>query len=220
MFVPCKSPLREGSYRALASTANNFARESMIDDLARAADSDPLAFRQQHLRDKRLRQVLEAAATAFNWRQRSRSSAAHHGVGLSCGTEKDSYVAACVEVVVESGRVHILEICQAFDCGAIQNPANLKAQVEACLLMGLGPAMFEQIEYAKGRISNASFADYRVPRFGDVPHLRTVLINRREQPSVGGGETPIIAVAPALANAICDATGKRLSRLPLKTTML
>src|SRR5690606_12146460 len=137
-FLASDSPLRQGSYRALASTANTFARESAMDDLAAAVGEDPLAFRLQHLPQGRLRDVLVAAATKFDWRSRQRDPARRRGVGLACGTEKGSYTAACVEVEVDDGHVRVLSVCQAFECGAIQNPSNLRAQVEGCIIMGLG----------------------------------------------------------------------------------
>src|SRR5690606_9220143 len=102
-----------------------------------------------------------AAATKFDWRSRQRDPARRRGVGLACGTEKGSYTAACVEVEVDDGHVRVLSVCQAFECGAIQNPSNLRAQVEGCIIMGLGGALSEKIEFEGGRILNASFSQYR-----------------------------------------------------------
>lgn len=220
--VACEAPLRSGSYRALASTANNFARECFMDELAAAAGIDPLAFRLQHLKEGRLRDVLLAAAERFDWSSRSQRREANRGVGLACGTEKASFVAACAEVTVDraSGRVKIEQVCQAFECGAIQNPLNLRAQVEGCLIMGLGGALSERIEFAEGKLLNGRFSQYHVPRTSDVPPIDTVLLNRRDLPSAGAGETPIIAVAPAVANAIFSATAVRLRSMPLDTALL
>ncbi len=94
-FVNCDAPLRQGSYRALASTANTFARESAMDELALLAELDPLEFRLQHLDDGRLKDVLRAAAEKFRWPQRRRQPIENRGIGLACGTEKGSFVAAC-----------------------------------------------------------------------------------------------------------------------------
>ena len=217
-FVRSDSPLRGGSYRALASTANTFARESFIDELAKAADTDPLAFRLKHLDHERLRPVLVAAVKRFDWEHRSGKSEPNRGVGLACGTEKGSYVAACVEVEVDlrRGRIRVIEVCQAFECGAIQNPANLRAQVEGCIIMGLGAALREQIEFEDGRIRNPVFSEYFVPRFDDVPKIDTVLLDRPDLLSVGAGETPIIAIAPAIANAVYQATGRRIRAMPME----
>jgi isoquinoline 1-oxidoreductase len=215
VFHACDSPLRQGSYRALAATANTFAREAHMDELAHALGQDPLAFRVRNLRDTRLRAVLEGAARRFGWG--TARPAAGHGFGIACGTEKGSYVAACAEVVVDrpSGRVRVLRVVSAFECGAILNPDHLKNQVEGAVVMGLGGALFEAIDFANGRIRNPRFSAYRVPRFGDVPVLETVLLDRNDLSSAGAGETPIVAVAPAVANAIFQATGRRLRSLPM-----
>ena len=201
-----ESPLREGSYRALASTANTFARESFMDELAFAANEDPLDYRLSQLTHERLRPVLEAAAKSFRWRERREERRANRGIGLGCGTEKGSYVAACVEVEVdrERGDIKVMEVCHAFECGAIQNPANLKAQVDGCAIMTLGATLGEEIHFENGRILNGRFSRYNVPRFRDVPRLKTVLLDRPDRPSVGAGETPMIAVPPAVGNAVFD----------------
>lgn len=217
-YVPTDSPLRQGSYRALASTANNFARESFIDELAEAARMDPLEFRLQHLENVRIREVLDAAVGKFGWKERSLRKTPNRGVGLACGTEKNSVVAACVEVEVDpkTGTPKLLEICEAFECGGILNPMNLKAQVEGCILMGLGAALREELQFENGRITNARFSQYRVPRFSDVPKIDLVLVDKKDADPVGAGETPIIAVAPAMANAIYSITGKRVRSLPFR----
>jgi isoquinoline 1-oxidoreductase len=214
-FHGSDSPLRQGSYRALASTANTFARECVMDDLAAAAGLDPLAFRLKNLKEPRLRAVLEAAAAKFGWgRQKSEPG---RGYGLACGTEKGSFVATCAEVSVDAakGDVHVARAVTAFDCGAVVNPDHLKNQVEGAVTMGIGGALFERIDFADGKILNAGFSDYRLPRFKDAPVQEVVLLDRKDQPSAGAGETPIIGIAPAVGNAIRAATGTRLRSLPL-----
>lgn len=216
-FVPTESPLRQGSYRALASTANTFARECAMDELAEISGVGPLKFRVQNLPDGRLKDVLIAATEKFKWHDsRSTAQRDNRGIGLACGTEKGSFVAACVEVEVVDKEIRVLSVTQAFDCGAIQNPANLRSQVEGCIVMGLGGALTEEIIFRDGKITNASFSSYSVPRVADVPEMDIVLVDRKDLPSVGAGETPIIAIAPAIANAVFDATGQRLRSLPLK----
>ncbi len=208
-------PLKQGSYRGLAATANHFARECHMDELARLAKIDPLAFRLLNLTDPRLRAVLEAAAKTFGWG--ASVPRPGHGFGLAGGTEKGSYVAACAEVTADrqTGAVRVLRTVTAFECGAIVNPDQLKNQVEGAVVMGLGGALFEAMEFDKLRITNPRFSEYRVPRFADIPTQEVVLLDRRDLPSAGAGETPIVAIAPALANAIFDATGIRLRSLPL-----
>jgi isoquinoline 1-oxidoreductase len=217
-FLPSDSPLRQGSYRALASTANNFAREAFIDELAAAAGVDALEFRLANLDNDRIREVLIAATRKFGWEERKKQKRANRGVGLACGTEKNSVVAACVEVEVDpKTRVpRLVEICEAFECGAVLNPANLQAQVEGCILMGLGAVLREELQFADGRLKNAKFSAYRVPRFRDVPKMDIVLVDRKETEPVGAGETPIIALAPAMANAIFAVTKQRVRSMPFR----
>ncbi len=213
-YQPARSPLSQGSYRALAATANNFARESHIDDLAAAAGADPVAFRLRHLDDERLAAVLSAAATEIGWDEPQPPGT---GLGIALGREKDGRVATAAKVAVGPDRaLSVLRLVAAVDCGAIVHPDGLLNQVEGALAMGLGPALFEQIDFAAGRILNGSMSDYRVPRLGDVPaDLKVVLLDRPDEPSAGGGEAPIIAVAPAIANAIFRACGRRLRSMPL-----
>jgi len=216
-FHAGQSPLKQGSYRALAATANHFARESHMDELAHAVGMDPLEFRLKNLKEARLRAVLEAAAAQFGWGKNKPE--ANHGFGIAGGSEKGSYIASCAEVSVDpsSGKVKVERVVTAFECGAIINPDGLKNQVEGAVVMGLGGALFEAIRFENGKIQNAGFAKdkYRVPRFSDVPVLETILLDRKDLNSAGAGETPIVAVAPAVGNAIFQATGKRLRSMPM-----
>lgn len=214
-FHPSDSPLRQGSYRGLAATANHFARETHIDELARIVNIDGLEFRLQNTKDDRLRAVLETAAQAFGWNKSKKSSG--HGVGIACGFEKGGYVATCAEVSVDakSGVVKLERVTEAFECGAIVNPTHLHNQVEGAIVQGIGGALFEEIEFANGQILNGKFSRYRLPRFSDVPPIEIVLVNRKDLPSAGAGETPLVGLAPAVGNAIFDATGTRLRALPL-----
>lgn len=216
-YVASNSPVRQGSYRTLAATANHFARESMMDELAFEAKLDPLEFRLAHLDNPRLRAVLEAAASRFGWKDRRGKTQPQVGIGLACGTEKGSFLATCVEIHVDTARkdFRVQEIVAAFECGAIVNPNNLLAQAKSCIIMGLGGALWEEMEFEQGRVLNASFSRYRVPRFQDVPRLDVQLLNRPDLPSVGGGETPIIGIAPAIGNALFHATGVRIRQLPI-----
>src|ERR1041385_677516 len=224
-FVQSNPPLRHGSYRGLAATANTFARECFMDELAAVAGADPLSFRLAHLDNddeptRRLRAVLEAAAQRFDWKGRAGKKSATLGVGLACGTEKGSFVAACVEIELDQkqNEIKVRRVCQAFECGAIRNPDNLRKQVEGAIIMGLGPALREEMQFENGRILNASFRKYEAPRFEDVPELDILLLDRPDLRSAGAGETPIIAIAPAIANAVHHATGKRIRQMPIRLT--
>jgi CO/xanthine dehydrogenase Mo-binding subunit/aerobic-type carbon monoxide dehydrogenase small subunit (CoxS/CutS family) len=243
-FQPADAPLPQGSYRALAATANNFARESHMDELAHELGVDPLEFRLCQLDDDRLAAVLRAAADRAGWARRTavaghgaglggpvtagsteispiepeRAGRDRIGLGIACGMEKDGRVATCAEVsVTPAGGLDIHRIVTAYECGAVVNPDNVVNQIEGATIMALGGALFEAVHFGDGVILNASLSQYRVPRFSDVPPIEVVLLDRRDIPPAGAGETPLIAVAPALANAIFAATGQRLRSLPVLT---
>jgi CO/xanthine dehydrogenase Mo-binding subunit len=207
------SPLRQGSYRGLAATANIFVRESHMDELAHSIKMDPLEFRLKNTQDERLRNVIVAAADAFGWK--SRRKTAGRGFGIAAGTEKGSYMACCAEVAVANGQVKVMRVLEAFECGAVVNPEHLRNQVEGAVAMGLGGALFEHIDFADGKIETNRLSRYRLPRFADMPVIESVLLDRKDLPSAGAGETPIMGVAPAVGNAIFDATGIRIRSLPM-----
>jgi CO/xanthine dehydrogenase Mo-binding subunit len=137
--------------------------------------------------------------------------------GISCGFEKGGYIATCAEVSVDqrTGKVKPERIVESFECGAIVNPVHLHNQIEGAVVQAIGGALFESIEFANGKILNSRFKSYRVPRFSDVPPIEIVLVDRKDLPSAGAGETPIVGLAPAVSNAIFAATGKQLRSLPL-----
>jgi nicotinate dehydrogenase subunit B len=152
---------------------------------------------------------LNAAAEKFGW---GKGQAA----GIACGSEKGGYVATCAEVAIANGDVKITRIVTAFECGAILNPNHLKNQIEGSMMMGIGGAMFEAIEFDNGKILNPRLSKYRVPRFSDTPPaIEAVLVDRKDLPSAGAGESTMIALAPAIGNAIFQATGTRLRSLPM-----
>jgi nicotinate dehydrogenase subunit B len=214
-FHPVNSPLRQGSYRGLAATANHFARECFMDELAHLTKIDPLELRMKNLSDPRLRAVFESAAKTFGWPQKKMQPG--QGFGMGGGVEKGGYVATFAEIALDanSGDVRVVRVVTAFECGAIVNPDGLRQQVIGANIMGLGGALFESIEFDNGRISNPHFAQYRVPRFRDIPKIEAILLDRKDLPPAGAGETPIVGLAPAIGNAIFDATGIRLRALPL-----
>ena len=214
-FHSCKSPLRQGSYRGLAATFNHFARESQMDEMSHALNMDPLAFRLKNITNPRLKAVLEAAAEKFGWQ--STKSSLERGFGIACGTDKGGYVATCAEISVDPStkKVKIRRAVQAWECGAIINPDGLRNQVEGALVQGIGGALFERILFSAGRIENSRLSRYRVPRFSDTPQIDIILLDRKDLPSAGAGETGIVGIAPAIGNAIFAATGSRLRHMPL-----
>lgn len=220
-------PLRQGSYRGLAATANHFARESAIDELAHDVVIDPLEFRLKNISMQaqpesrgadpaRLRAVFEAAAEKFNWHKAPSSDTI--GYGIAGGFEKGGYVACAVElqVIKPQGEIKLRRVVEAWDCGAVVNPDGLKNQIAGAIIQGIGGALFEAIHFENGKILNPHFAQYRVPRFIDAaPEIEVLLIDRKDIRPSGAGETPLIALAPAVATAIFNATGVRLRAMPL-----
>jgi isoquinoline 1-oxidoreductase len=216
-FRQTDSPLRQGSYRGLAATANHYAREMHMDAMARALGVDAVDFRMQHLEDTRMRAVLTTAAQKAGW---PRPSQPGRALGIACGTEKGGYIATVAEVskvaspAAGASPFKVERLVVVFECGAIVNPDGLKHQVEGAVVQGLGGALFERIEFADGKLHNGTMADYRVPRFKDVPPIDVILLDRRDLPSAGAGETPIVCVAPAIGSAV-RAFGTVATKLPV-----
>jgi isoquinoline 1-oxidoreductase len=213
-FHPCDSPLRQGSYRGLAATANHYAREMHMDEIARALGVDAVEFRLRHLKDERMLAVLMAAASKAGW---PRASAPDRVLGIACGTEKGSYVATAAELSKATDGFTVERLVVAFECGAIVNPDGLRNQVEGSIVQGLGGALFEAIEFRDDVVLNGSMTRYRVPRFKDVPPIEMVLFDRRDLPSAGAGETPIVCVAPAIGSA-ARGLGRVATALPVKVS--
>jgi isoquinoline 1-oxidoreductase len=197
-FHASKSPMRQGSYRALAATANHYAREMHMDAMARGIGVDAVEFRLKHLSDPRLTAVLHAVAERIGWASRG-----SRALGIACGTEKGGYVATAAEVApANGGGFTVHRIVTAFEVGAIVNPNGLENQVEGSIVQALGGALFEAIEFGDGRVSNGTMSQYRVPRFQDVPVIETILIDRKDLPSAGAGESSLVCLAPAIGTAV------------------
>jgi len=197
-FHSSQSPLKQGSYRGLAATANHYAREMHMDAIARALGADAVQFRLEHLTDERMRAVLVEAAKKIGW---PKPSAAGRALGIACGTEKGSYVATAAELSKAAAGFTVERLVVVFECGAIVNPDGLDNQVSGAVVQGLGGALFEALEFRNGALTNGTMEQYRVPRFKDVPPIEVVLLDRRDLPSAGAGETPIVCVAPAIGSA-------------------
>ena len=186
-----------------------------MDELAHAVAMDGLQFRLKNIDNPRLRAVLEAAADKFGWARQKPTP--ERGFGIAGGIEKGGHVATCVEVEIERAtrQVRIRRVVEAFECGAVVNPNGIRNQIEGCIVQAIGGALFETVRFENGRILNPHFAQYRVPRFPDVPPIEIVVLDRKDLPSAGAGETPICGLAPAVGNAIFACTGTRLRSLPL-----
>ena len=215
----------QGPYRSLSATTDIFARESHIDELAYVAGVDPVDFRLGLLDDERLAAVIEAAARRFGWRfpwcPAGRPALwakgwLRRGAGIAAGLENGRRVATCAEVRPDgAAQLRVTRIVTAYECGAVVNPDAVISQIEGGTVMALGGALFGSVAFDRGQIGSPSLSGYQVPSFTDAPKLDVVLLDRPDLPSAGVGETPLIAVAPAIANAIFAATGRRLRSLPL-----
>jgi nicotinate dehydrogenase subunit B len=208
-------PFAVGPWRAPGASTNTFAKESQIDIMAARAGVDPLEFRLNNTTDERMLRVLKTAAERFGWKKTVSPSG--RGWGIACGIDAGTYVVAIGEVEVDkqSGKVRVRRIVCAQDMGIVVNPEGAKMQMEGCLTMGLGYALSESIRFKGGRILDENFDTYELPRFSSLPEIETVLIENDQLTPQGGGEPAIIGVGALIANAIFDATGARLFRLPM-----
>ena len=214
-FHPSNSPLRQGSYRGLAATANHYAREMHMDAIARALGVDAVEFRLNHLANDRMRAVLTAAAERIGWKRGTAARSGRSALGIACGTEKGSYVATAAQLSKAQTGFTIDRLVVVFECGAVVNPDGLRNQVEGAVVQGLGGALFEAIEFRDGALVNGTMAHYRVPRFKDIPPIEVVILDRKDLASAGAGETPIVCVAPAIGSA-ARAFGRVETALPVK----
>jgi nicotinate dehydrogenase subunit B len=209
-----ESPLLSGSYRSLGGAVNHFARETHMDRIARQLEIDPLEFRVKNLSHPRYLRVLKEAAKHFGWDNREKREGV--GYGIAVGWDAGSYVAQCAEVAVVDRQVSVKRVTVAFDCGAIINPDGVRNQVEGSIVMGMGTALWELMEFDAGRVLTTGFNRYRVPRLSDTPQIDVVLIDDNSNPSTGAGEPGIVPIAAAIANAVADATGTEVEQLPIE----
>ena len=210
-------PFAVGAWRAPAANTNRFAAEQQIDRMAAAAGMDPLAFRLMNTTDPRMLAVLRAVADAYGWQSAVAPRGAGRGRGLACGIDAETYVALVADVTVNAatGRVTVDRVVCAQDMGVVVNPDGARMQMEGCINMGLGYALSEEVRFEGGKILDTNFDTYRLPRFSWVPKIETVLVANDALPPKGGGEPAIINVGAVVANAIFDATGARMERLPM-----
>jgi CO/xanthine dehydrogenase Mo-binding subunit len=216
------SLLRVSSFRSLGGAGNTFANESFMDELAAAAHVDAVEFRLRYLDDPRAREILNAAAQQANWEARPSPRAKRDGIAEGRGVafaryENDQALVACiarVEVDTASGVVRVKRIVVAHDCGLIINPDGLKNQIEGNVLQSLSRALKEEVKFDETRITSVDWQTYPILTFSEVPEVDIVLINRPDQPAIGGGEPATVTTAAAVANAIFDATGARLRQVP------
>jgi nicotinate dehydrogenase subunit B len=208
------SPLPAGSYRSLGGAVNHFAREAHIDEIAEAVGMDPVELRLRNLTHPRFRRVLETVAERFGWSGAKPPS--KRGVGVAIGLDVGSYAATCVQLDVLASEVKVQRVVAALDCGLTVNPEGAANQVEGSIVMGMGTALYEAIDFEGGHVLNAGFTRYRVPRINDAPAIDVALVGDPGTPSTGAGEPAIVPVAAAIANAVFDMTGQRHRELPIQ----
>lgn len=208
-------PFAVGPWRGPGANMNVFATESQIDIMAAAAGIDPVAFRLRHIQDPRMRRVLETAAKAFDWQASAGPSGRGWGVALSC--DAGSCVATMAEVMVDkaSGKVTVVRIVCAQDMGIVVNPEGARMQIEGGLTMGLGYSLSEELRFQGGEILDTNFDSYQIARFSGAPRIEAILVKNDELAPQGCGEPAITTTGAVIANAVFDATGARLLRLPM-----
>ena len=212
---PGTHPFATGAWRAPGNNTNTFARESHIDILAVQAGIDPVEFRLRNLADKKMRQVLETTANRFGWLEAGAPSG--RGQGIALGIDAGTYVGLAAEVGVDqaTGKVTVRRLVCAQNMGLAINPKGATIQMEGCLTMGLGYALAEQVRFSGGEVLDTNFDTYEIPRFSWLPKIETVIIDAENDPPQGGGEPAIVVVGAAIANAIYDAVGVRIYRMPM-----
>jgi len=212
------SPLRTSSQRGLGAYANIFALESFMDELAAETGQDPVAFRLKYLKDPRAREVLETAAEKAGWQARERPNVSGHGRGIAFARYKNrqTYCAVVIDLSVdmEAGTIRLEEALIAADSGQIVNPDGLSNQLEGGLVQAASWTLHEQVRWDAGGVVSLDWEGYPILRFTEAPRIRTVLVNRPGAPFMGAGEATMGPTPAAIANAVWDAVGIRLRKVP------
>ncbi len=214
-IAPGIHPFAVGPWRAPAANTNVYARDLHLNLMAAASGQDPLTFRLNHLRDRRMRSVLEAVAKKFGYTPEKSSGG--RGVGIACGIDAETYVAAMAEVEVDTnnGNIQVNRVACAQEMGQVVNPQGATIQMEGCLTMGLGYALAEEVHFKDGKLMDTNFDTYSIPRFSWLPKIETVIVPNPKLPPKGGGEPAIICMGGVLATAVHDATGAIVTQLPM-----
>ena len=211
-------PLRSSALRSLGAYANVFALESFMDELAGAADADPVEFRLSHLSDPRGRAVIQAAARGARWPARGRAGSVDSVRGLGMGFAKyknlGAYCAVIAEVKVDH-EVRATRLWVAVDVGLVVNPDGVVNQIEGGAIQAASWTLKEQVNFTAEGITCQGWEDYPILKFSEVPTVEVEIVSRPDQPSVGAGEAAMGPTAAAIANAVCAALGVRVRDLPL-----
>lgn len=208
--IPTESPIPVMWWRSVYSSTNGFAYESFMDELAHAAEKDPLEFRRQHLVDERYQALIDTIEEKTGWKSRNKNE----GWGVAITECFKSIVGEAVKVSRKAdGKIKIDRIVAVMDCGWYVNPDIIRAQVEGSIVMALGAAAIHETHFEDGKAVEQNFDKYHMPRIMDVPDIEVYIMENDEKPG-GVGEPGLPPFAPALCNAIFDLTGKRIRELP------
>jgi len=212
--VPDLHPLKVGAWRAPNAHTNAFARECQLDALAAKAGLDPVTLRRRLATDARLLRLLDLAVGTFGWEPAAGPTG--RGIGLACGAWRQAMVVAVAQVTVDkaTGKVRVERFLEAVDVGLVVNPDGARQQVEGAITMCIGQALSEEIHFKGGRILDKNFDTYLLPRFSAIPRIQVVFADNSTMATQGIGEPPVVPVAAALANAVFDATGARVTHVP------
>jgi isoquinoline 1-oxidoreductase len=207
-------PLGTGAWRAPGNNTTTFARESHIDATAHAVGIDALEFRLNNLKNENMFTTLKLAAKIFGW---GGIKPEGHGYGIALGEDAGTSVAIIAEVHVDktTGVVQPIRVVCAQDMGQVVNPHGAKLQTEGGITMGLGYALYEDIVFDGGSVKSRRFNSYEITRFSKTPKIECVFIDKMDSKPQGGGEPAIICVGGAIANAVFDACGARVNRMPI-----
>jgi isoquinoline 1-oxidoreductase len=207
-------PFETGAWRAPGNNTTTFARESQIDATAFAAGIDPLEFRLNNMKSEEMAVTLKLAADTFGWNKEKPEG---HGYGIALGADAGTLVAMIAEVKVDktTGHVQPIRVVCAQDMGQVVNPHGAILQTEGCITMGLGYALTEEMEYDWGTVKTRNFDTYEITRFSITPKMECVFVDKMDSPPQGGGEPAIVCVGGAIANAVFDACGARVTRQPV-----
>jgi nicotinate dehydrogenase subunit B len=210
-------PLRSSALRALGAYANVFAIESFVDELAHAAGADPIAYRLRHLGDARARAVIAAAADRFGWASWRKGDGRGRGFAFARYKNLAAYAAVALEAAVDraSGEVRVVRAVGAIEAGQIVNPAGLANQMEGGMLQSISWTLKEEVRFDSETVQSRGWPDYPILTFPEAPEVEIVTLNRPGAPFLGAGEAAAGPTAAAVANAVFDATGKRVRDLPL-----
>jgi CO/xanthine dehydrogenase Mo-binding subunit len=218
------TPLNPSNLRAPGKPGNVFAVEGFTDEIAAELRVDPLAFRLDRLSDPRATEVLVRASRAFGWQTRPSPNPERRqgelligqGMAYTRYKQAENYVAMFMEVALApaTGAITVRRVVCAHDCGLVVNPDALRNQIEGAVLQALSRALHEEVQFDESRVTSVDWGTYPILAFPEVPQIDVILIDRPAEPLWGAGEASTVPVAAALGNAVFDATGVRLRRVP------